>query len=231
VVRDWTGAVPDDAEAQLRARLRRELRLGGFGDRTLDVEMIRMEPTVRWVCAFERRRRAAGWVPNVEIWLSASLPTPVGELALKAKSDRVDVHAEQGLEIIDFKSGSAASATQVASMMAAQLPVTALIAEMGGSDRIAGGEGATTGLSYIKVGTRYPERREVRGANVPDVPSLVAKARETLVQLHVRYADPAMPYLSKPRVQFLNKAGYDEPEDRLARRAEWTEAEDTGGEA
>jgi hypothetical protein len=34
-------------------------------------------------------------------------------------------------------------------------------------------------------------------------------------------------YLPKPRVSLIKKATYDDPIDRLARRAEWANAEDS----
>jgi ATP-dependent helicase/nuclease subunit B len=58
-----------------------------------------------------------------------------------------------------------------------------------------------------------------------DAMDVAAKALAGLVKLIGEYADPAQPYLSKPRVEFAwSVSDY----DRLARRAEWTT--DEGGE-
>jgi ATP-dependent helicase/nuclease subunit B len=59
------------------------------------------------------------------------------------------------------------------------------------------------------------------------VPDLAAAALAGLARLLARYADPAQPYLARPRLRFVRERG---DHDRLARVAEWA-AIDGGEEA
>lgn len=229
IVGDWAGAVPDDAAAQLRARLRTELAAAGFAGPALAAEVRRMEPGIGFVVGLERARRAQGWVPLVERWVRATLPTAAGPVHLKAKADRIDVHPDGGLEVLDFKTGAPKSARQVATLMAPQLPVTAAIIAAAPQQppvpqRVA------SNFAHIRVGNRKPELRAGLEPDGPGAGEIVAAAREAVVRLYERYADPDMPYLSKPRVQFVTRVTHDEPVDRLARRGEWADAAGETGE-
>lgn len=225
IAADWVPDVPEDAEAQLRTRLRHELARGGFLAQALDAEMVRMEPTIGWLVAWERRRRAGGWLPLVERWVRAEWQTGAGPVRLKAKVDRIDLGPEDGLEVLDFKTGTIPTSKQVAAMIAPQLPVTAaIIASQPQEAPIP--QRPATDFSYVHAGGRRP--RQVPGVNPGNDPfTLSDKARATVVTLYERFADEGQPYLSKPRVQFIGPAArYAQPYDQLARRGEWANVQE-----
>lgn len=230
IAADWVPEVPDDAEAQLRQRLRHELAKGGFLDQALDAQMVRMEPTIRWLVNWERSRRERGLTPLVERWVKAQWETPAGVVSLKAKVDRIDLGPDEQLEVLDFKTGTIPSASQVASMMAPQLPVTAAIIASQPQDPPIP-QRAATDFSYVHAGGRKP--REVRAYNPSkqdhDPLALSDKARDTVFALYERFAQEEQPYLSKPRVQFIGPAArYAQPYDQLARRGEWANVQEPG---
>lgn len=233
IAAEWVPDVPADAEAQLRHRLQVELAKGGFRDQALEREMVRMEPTISWLVAWERDRRAAGFTPLVEHWVRAKWQTAAGEVRLKAKVDRIDLGPEERLEVLDFKTGAIPTVRQVASMISPQLPVTAaIIASEPQKAPIP--QRAATDFSYVHAGGRRPRQVPAIDPALSD-PSAISdqahqlsqKARMTVVALYERFAQQEQPYLSKPRVQFLGPAAlYAQPFDQLARRGEWANVQE-----
>jgi ATP-dependent helicase/nuclease subunit B len=221
IVGDWYNKRPDDPTLEMRQALRRAMAGAGYEGVNLDAEMIRLEPSIKWLVDTEIARLDAGWRPHIEQTGRLDIETPDGTLTIKAKSDRIDVSLA-GVEVIDFKSGSPATAAQVMSLLAAQLPVTALIVARGGFAAVPAQ--MPTDLRHIHVGGR---KVGAVGAVHRDtsVEALVAEIEETLIKLFKKYADPNWPYLSKPRVQFVKAKTYEDMTDRLARRAEWANVE------
>jgi ATP-dependent helicase/nuclease subunit B len=222
IVGTWFAARPDDAAQALRARLRTCLAEAGYEGVALEIEMVRLEPSVTWIAEEEIARLEAGWQPFIEQTGTLVLPTAAGDLTIKAKSDRIDVRHD-ALEILDFKSGTPPSAAQVRTLLAAQLPVTALIAAKGGFDVVARAA-IPSDMRHIQIGGK-----KVGGVGAvhkdTSIEELVAAIETTLTRLFVKYGDPAWPYLSKPRVQFTLSKSYEDKTDRLARRAEWANVE------
>jgi ATP-dependent helicase/nuclease subunit B len=222
IVGSWYATRPVNAQGALRTALRDSLAKAGYEGIGLDIEMVRLEPTVVWLADQEIKRLDAGWQPFIEQTGTLELETDAGILTIKAKSDRIDVRGDE-IEILDFKSGTPASAAQVKSLLAAQLPVTALIAARGGFD-VVDTPATPVDLRHIHVGGR--EVKSVGAvASDTNVGALVDAIAETLAKMFVKYNDPDWPYLSKPRVQFTINKTYEDMTDRLARRAEWANVE------
>jgi ATP-dependent helicase/nuclease subunit B len=76
-------------------------------------------------------------------------------------------------------------------------------------------------VHYWRFGGSDPAMTTIDGADEEG-----EKALGRLQGLLLRYADPNQPFLSKPRVKFLN--AWDE-HDHFARRAEWADAGGEGG--
>jgi ATP-dependent helicase/nuclease subunit B len=222
IVGTWFDRRPDDAAQTLRTTLRTCLAKTGYDGVALDIEMVRLEPTIAWLAHTEIERLDAGWQPFIELTGTWVLETDAGPLTIKAKADRIDV-GDGGIEILDFKSGTPATASQVKTLLAAQLPVTALIAAKGGFEAV--GEGSVPmDLRHIHVGGR--EVKSVAAVSRDtSVAELVEAVEETLKKLFVKYQNANWPYLSKPRVQFTITKSYEDMTDRLARRAEWANVE------
>ncbi|MFY7780460.1 MAG: PD-(D/E)XK nuclease family protein, partial [Tagaea sp.] len=169
-----------------------------------------------WYVDAERARRADGTrVVAVEVKGARNF----GGFTLTAKADRIDRDAAGGLVVLDYKTGGASSAKQVETGFAPQLPLEALIAEAGGFEGVPAGEVAA--LVYVGLGATRPGFTTVapENANIPDLRAFLARAHADFVKLIAEYADPATPYLSRPRMQYEKDAG---DYDHLARVAEWS---------
>jgi ATP-dependent helicase/nuclease subunit B len=175
----------------------------------------RFEAMIEWYIDAERARRDAG--------LRVAAAETKGGLdiegfRLTATADRIDRDASGKLIVLDYKTGPPPSGPQVATGFAPQLPLEALIAEAGGFDGVPAAEVAE--LVYVGLGSRAgfvtvaPSEK-----TVPDLRAFLAETRADLVKLIAAYADPATPYLSRPRLQFTKDAG---DYDHLARVAEWS---------
>jgi ATP-dependent helicase/nuclease subunit B len=108
--------------------------------------------------------------------------------------------------------------------LSAQLPVTALIVARGGYKDVA--PQVPSDLRHVHIGGR--KVAEVGAVHKEtSVEQLVADVETTIVKLFQKYSNPEWAYLSKPRIQFIKATTYEDATDRLARRAEWANAEDS----
>jgi ATP-dependent helicase/nuclease subunit B len=171
-----------------------------------------------WFVADERRRRAAGTYPCA---LEATGTLDLGGFTLTARADRLDRAADGRLAVLDYKTGNPPSAKQVRAGFNPQLPLTAAIAARGGFPGVAA---APVGeLAYVRLGTpKVPGSRRVVATDA-DAAALAEAQLEALKRLVAAYADPAQPYLSRPRPQFVK---YDGDYDHLARWREWANGAD-----
>jgi len=141
-------------------------------------------------------------------------------LRLRCRADRIDIDARGRAVIVDTKTGSPPSATEVEVGFEPQLPLEAAILMSGGFETAP--RTRVEGLVYWRFGGADPGPSSVGGA---DPSALADQTRARVRALLLAYLDPDQPFLSKPRVKFANTyADY----DALARRKEWMDAE--GGE-
>ncbi|MAF96210.1 MAG: double-strand break repair protein AddB [Rhodospirillaceae bacterium] len=210
-----TGDLPDDA-------LRRLLEIGrGVFDENLahpGVEAFwwpRFERVARWYVDYERRRRQAGFTTKAtEVMGAMTLNGAAGPFQLTARADRIDFRADIGLAVIDYKTGAAPSKRQVESGFSPQLPLEAAIAAQGGFDGIDAGPVAQ--LVYLELpGGRDPGREKVLDLDVAEAADGAVAGLTKWVR---EFDDPKTPYLSSPRVMFLEHYG---DYDHLARVKEW----------
>ncbi|MEO0982981.1 MAG: PD-(D/E)XK nuclease family protein [Pseudomonadota bacterium] len=180
--------------------------------------------TADWYLAWRARRQAD--VEDVLLERSGRLQLRIGDadFALTAKADRIERLIGGGVAIVDFKTGAPPSDKEIAAGLDQQMPLQALIAREGGFQGLAGAE--TKALIYVAYKARPEVRHVGESRALNETPGELASAAEAgLRRLMTRFADPATPYLSAPRAQFLK---YEGDFDRLARRAEW--AGDTSDE-
>jgi ATP-dependent helicase/nuclease subunit B len=170
----------------------------------------------RWFAATEPARRAATIRTHTEV--NGALKLASG-FRLKARADRIDMTADGGAVIYDYKTGKPPIAKHVEDLYAPQLPLEAAIAEAGGFADL--GPRAVRALVYIQASGRQ-DGGEERLASSAAAEILAAKAIEDLERLVAHFADPATPYEVKRRSApaFVNVYRYDEYE-HLARVKEW----------
>ena len=209
------GDLPDDAE-------RRLLEIGrGVFDENLahpGVEAFwwpRFERLAAWYVDYERRRRQAGFSTQAtEVLGRLTIKGAAGPFQLTARADRIDFHADIGLAIIDYKTGAAPSKRQVESGFSPQLPLEAAIAAQGGFDGVDTGPVAQ--LVYLELpGGREPGREKILDLDVTEAADGAVAGLTKWVR---EFDDPKTPYLSSPRVMFLEHYG---DYDHLARVKEW----------
>ncbi len=189
----------------------------------------RFERAMRWFVGYERERRAAGFRPALlETSGRLDIAAPAAAFTLTAKADRIDRRDGDGaLAVLDYKTGNPPTPKQVHSGLTPQLPLEAAIAKGGGFPELS--PGAIAELVYIRLGggaepgeagriESKPNARE----QIPSAEELTRQALERLKAWVARFDDPATPYLSRPRPQFVRYAGHYDHLARVAERAEGT---------
>ncbi|WP_370156707.1 double-strand break repair protein AddB [Ferrovibrio sp.] len=187
----------------------------------------RFERAMRWFVGYERARRQAGFEPALlEEEGRLDLAAPAGPFALKARADRIDRRTGDGaLAVLDYKTGNPPSALQVDSGLAPQLALEAAIAQGGGFEHLPPGEIAE--LVYVRLagGETPGSERRIEGKRrdrtaIPPADELARAALQRLEGWVARFDDPATPYLSRPRPQFVQYPGDYDHLARVAERAE-----------
>lgn len=192
----------------------------------------RFDRAMQWFVGWETTRRSSGIHPALlERKGLLNIKAPAGDFALQAKADRIDRNAADGrLSVLDYKTGRPPSAKQVQTGLSPQLALEAAIARAGGFEDLPPAEIAE--LVYIRLnggGAEPAEAKRIEGTSRTPIPPANELASEALARLAAwvaRFDDPQMPYLSRPRPQFVDYAG---DYDHLARTAE--RAEGTGEDA
>jgi ATP-dependent helicase/nuclease subunit B len=224
-LRQWPGALPDDAAQQLTAIGERCFGAWLARPAVRGLWWPRFERLAEWFIGFERGRRAAGIAAlATEIKGRTTLPGAGGDFTLTAKADRIDRLPGGALAILDYKTGAAPPYAEVASGLSPQLPLEAAMAIAGGFPGIGAnpvGELAFVRLTGGELAGEYLAVEPSGRDKAPlDAAQLAAKSIAGLGKLIARYDDPATPYLSRPRPRWVKYGDY----DHLARVKEWSVA-------
>ena len=161
------------------------------------------------------------------------------DFTLSARADRIDLHKDGSVVILDYKTGTPPSAKEAIVGLAPQLPLEAAIVRGGGFKEIPAGRhiadiqimwlsggdppGATSSFHPDQVGG--PTKKLFDELRLADLDAL---ADFSLAKLKVRleqFADAKTPYLPVPRPKWKLRFG---EYDHLARIKEWSES--GGGE-
>lgn len=173
----------------------------------------RFERIAKWFVRYETERRMNNFRPlGVEAENGMDF---AGGFRLVGRADRIDAALDGGLEIIDYKTGSVPSQSQVFAGYEPQLPLLALMAQAQGSDIAA--------LSYWQLVGGKVEAKVTRFDK--NVPEMAEQAKEGLLAMIAAFADPQTPYLAVPKPRYAPR--YDDYA-HLARMAEWGRVD--GGE-
>ncbi|WP_370676083.1 double-strand break repair protein AddB [Pleomorphomonas sp. PLEO] len=151
---------------------------------------------------------------------------------LTGRADRIDVEKDGRVTVIDFKTGRAPTAAQIAAQLTPQLPLEAVIARHGGFSRLSGPREAAELVHVVLRGLEGRDEiesytgHEPRGSDPVTLEQTIAEAEARLRGLVRAYADPNRGYLSRARpFRKIDHGDY----DHLARVSEWS-IEDDGGE-
>ena len=211
------GPLGSDALAELRA----------FGRRCFEpfwqISSVRVfwwpafELMSAWFIETEGRRRADLAHSHVEIDGDIPIEAPVGPAAVKARADRIDQMQDGGLAVLDYKTGSVPTASEVEAGRRTQLLTEAVIAAHGG---FAGIDAASViAMQYWKLAGRRDEAGRI--VNVMPDGWTADAARDSLAALFTSFDNPATAYASLPDPSVrLPFARY----DHLSRVDEWLPA-------
>ncbi|OYX35586.1 MAG: double-strand break repair protein AddB [Caulobacterales bacterium 32-69-10] len=219
----FSGAWPE-ADPALFARLYLdELRAAGATEGSLARETALADRAGRWVTDFERERRKPG--VEVKVEQTGCFDVPGADFRVSAKADRIEVVGRE-VHVLDFKTGRAPTAKEIATGFSPQLTLTAAIVAGGGFDGLAAhvpGE-----LVYVRVTGREPAGEMVIRAAPGESEAMAAQALEGLAALVRRYDDPEQPYRSRTAPRFVKTYAGDY--DHLARVREWSAGDEEDGE-
>ncbi|MHA6287721.1 double-strand break repair protein AddB [Maricaulis sp. CAU 1757] len=232
VVPGWPQVLPDDAEAQLVEAADAYLADSGFTEEERVLERARMRRAARFLVGWERQRRSEGLrFDQAEILGQIELAGPAGPFVLHGRADRFDRTPDGRLEIIDYKTGSAASAKEVGAGFDPQLPLTATMAQReGGFEGLAAAPPAALLYLCLKGNAEGGSVVRVDGKANPTAAEMAEAAYQDLQDWIARFDDETTPYESQTRAKYVNQYG---DFDHLARRGEWASApggSEDGGE-
>jgi ATP-dependent helicase/nuclease subunit B len=95
----------------------------------------RLLEAIRWIATRERQNRESGRRP---LAAEADGETAIGEVTVYGRADRIDRIGDNGLAIVDYKTGKPPARKAIDSGFALQLGLLGLIARAGGFDGISG---------------------------------------------------------------------------------------------
>ncbi|MCB2098990.1 MAG: PD-(D/E)XK nuclease family protein, partial [Parvularculaceae bacterium] len=174
----------------------------------------RADEAFRFLAEWDVARRSVGESIVIEGEGRTSIDIDGAIFTLTARADRIDRLKNGGAYIIDYKTGAAPSLDQIKTNFSPQLPLTGLIVEAGGFEKLS--EAPVAGFEYVRVISRKPDEK-FAGAEGDDAMAHIDKAQEGLIRILRHFADVTQSYPSQPRPQFTNDYG---DYDHLARRKE-----------
>ncbi len=219
---------PDhDAPIRLQAALQRALNEAGLRPALLAWWRPKFARIAAWITAEDARRRAISRPVRIaaEITGEWRLNAPAGPFRLRGRADRIELHEDGRLAILDYKTGQPPSETDVQAGYAPQLTLEAAMAESGAfGAQLAG---VPRELAYWHLsGGFVPAKAKILFDGKPDkLSDAVREAHIRLTALMRDFDDPARPYLSCP---FPGAMPRFSDYTQLARVAEWSMREAEG---
>lgn len=214
--RDFPRDLPPDAYDRLIAYGREAYRpLEAFAAEHA-VWWTRFERAAAFLIAYERARRTELSEVVAETAGRLAIDLPRGPFTLSGRADRIELRQDGTLAIIDFKTGTAPTARQAASL-SPQLPLEAAMAARGAFAGVPAAE--VTALSYVELkggaegGVEKPVI--VKGKTPAE---LAETALSGLTSLLTAFEDEAQGYRSLSAPQWRGLYG---DYDHLARVREW----------
>jgi ATP-dependent helicase/nuclease subunit B len=218
---------PDDAHHRLRDAMDAALSAAGLRPVLRAWWRPRLRRIADWVIAEETRRRADR--PPAEIFAECAgtwhLEGPAGPFQLRGRADRIERLADGSLIILDYKTGTPPTTSQVRAGLAPQLPLEAAMAWEGAFDAQHGAGGEPAGLVYWHLSGGFQPGKiiDIERGNAEKLSDLVCLVQDQLMRLIEAYDDPGRAYLSRPNP---GRAPRFSDYEQLARVAEWAALDD-----
>lgn len=168
--------------------------------------------TVDWVLSQEVTCRSSIKQIYSEIEGQMQINAPAGPFTIEARADRINLNQDGSVDIIDYKTGSIRSNTQVHSGYAPQLPIEGLIADSGGF--VKNGQKITAKtvgkLFYWKLGDKVTE--------ITETEKVLSQTREQLQKLISAFDYETTAYWVRPNPKYIPK---NSDYEHLERIKEW----------
>lgn len=214
---EWMQARPADAEAAFLRHARRHLEARTARPGLVALWRPRLATLAPWFARHLVETPAAARL--TEVSGTMEFAGPAGIFTLTARADRIDIGADGGLTLYDYKTGKPPSGRAVREAAALQLPLSGLIADADGFPGTSGGR--IEALAYVQLsGGPDPVKLQPVGDRAT-VGGAMAEARAVLLDLIRRYDSPAEPY----RARAVN-----DDFAHLARSAAWAAAREEAEE-
>jgi ATP-dependent helicase/nuclease subunit B len=158
----------------------------------------RFERIARWFVAEETVRRGDLVESLSERHGQLVIPAPAGAFTVTAVADRIDRLRSGELVLIDYKTGTLPTKTEIEAAVAVQLPLEGAIARDGSFEGISG---RTAALEYWRLSGGAPAgKRNPIGADDPA--GLIDRVLVAVGALVARFDDPQSAYLPVPVPQW-----------------------------
>ncbi len=193
-LRNFPAALPTDARARLLDMGRAALGPLSTRPGVRAFWWPRFERVADWFLAHERARRAGIALTWTEIVGEMAIQAPAGPFTLTATADRIDLTTDGRVAIIDYKTGTLPTKSDIEAGVAPQLPLEAAILETGGFETVAAAP--VSELAYWRLSGGNPPGETVAIADADS--TLIARTRTGLERLIAAYDDPDTPYEPQP---------------------------------
>lgn len=183
----------------------------------------RFERAAAFLVAFERERRPGLARVVAEAGGAHDIALPGAPFRLTGRADRIEIRRDGTLAILDYKTGTAPSAKQAASL-SPQLPLEAAMARAGAFRDVPPADVADLSYVELKGGAAGGEEKPIRikGRSTMD---LADAALDGLTGLLAAFEDEQQGYRSLAAPQWRGRFG---DYDHLARVREWALAGEEG---
>jgi ATP-dependent helicase/nuclease subunit B len=214
IERFGAGGAPD----ALLALIDEELARGGFNSTARAAARERLAPAAAHYVAWLKGQDAEGMRAYLERRGALDLSCGV---TLTARADRIAIDAAGQAHLMDVKTGNPPSEDQVTAGFEPQLALEAAMLARGAFADVP--HARTESLTYWRFAGSEPGPKCVSLKTPAD--ALAEAAFVAFEKKLLEYADPTMPFLSRPRVLSVRHFG---DFDHLARRQEWADSDDEG---
>ena len=218
------GPLPNDARDWLVALTREQFQPMLADPSFRALAWPRVEHGLEFFLDFERARRHSA--ARILVEKSGELMIPLrggASFKLTARADRIDIGADGGAVLVDYKTGAPPGVKEVEVGLAPQLTLEAAMLARGAFADAP--DVRPVGALYLKLGGA--KGGEVRDLTFKDASfgEVVERHFAELVKLLEQFASADTPYLSRPHPKFAGREG---DYDHLARVKEWSA---TGGKS
>jgi len=198
-----------------------------------DIWLKRFQHASQGFLEFERSRDADIKFRFAETKLSWATPVEAIELKIHGKADRIDVRHDGKLEILDFKTGSIPSKTDMKNFMAPQLLVEAAIAKTSGFDGHV--PATSSAINYIKISSGPQSfTLEPFETNAGEDINVAAEKMLNMVQARAEAFLCSDTSIMSPHIMPITNQRFSPRYDHLSRAGEWMQLDenlnDKGGE-